>query len=95
MLTYRFVLDAYNSRGGVPGARVVTYSQGFDRREALHRIGSVRIASNGTVSDGINVWPGTRNMPRGSVTRERALPEYVVVSARVVKVAGRARILSE
>jgi hypothetical protein len=96
MYTYRIVLDAYNSRDShARSARVVTYARGFTRQEAFRRIGSIRIASDGTVSDGINDWPGTRNMPRGNVTTERSLPEYTTVSVRAVKSAGKARILCE
>lgn len=95
MFTYRIVLDAYNSRASVPGARVVTYSRGCDRADAMRRLGSVRISSAGTVSDGVNTWPGTNNMPRGSVTVERSLPEWEVVSVRSVRTAGTARILAD
>jgi hypothetical protein len=92
--TYRIVLDAYNSRSSVRGARVVTYSRGFNRAGAMRKIGSVRIASDGTVSDGLSAWPGTRNMPRGNV-QERSLMEWEIVSIRSVPTAGKARIVHE
>ena len=95
MYTYRIVLDAYDSARNVPGAIVVTYSRGYNRDEALRRIGPVRISSAGAVSDGLTPWPGTRNMPMGNVTPERYLPEWRALSMRSVKSAGTARILSD
>jgi hypothetical protein len=96
MYTYRIVLDAYNSREpNFKSARVVTYSRGVNRDNALRRLGTIHISSMGVVSDGINTWPGTNNMGRGNVTQERHLPEYTVVSIRSVKKVGRSRILSE
>lgn len=94
MYTYRFVLDAYNSRSNARSARVVTYSQGFNRAEAMRRIGCVRIAQDGTVSDGIQAWPGTLNMPPGSV-EARNLPEWDIVSIRSVGKVGTPRVLVE
>lgn len=95
MYTYRIVLDAYNSRHPeFPSARVLTYSRGFDRADALRKIGSVKIAQDGTVSDGLTVWPGTNNMPAGPV-KPRSLPEWDIVSIRSVKSAGTPRILAE
>jgi hypothetical protein len=91
MYTYRIVLDAYNSRATVPGARVVTYSRGWNRAEAMRRIGCVRIAQDGTVSDGIAPWPGTNNIPAGSVVA-RSLPEWDIVSIRSVRSAGTPHI---
>lgn len=96
MYTYRIVLDAYNSRSAsAKPARVVTYSQGWNRDDAMRKLRTIYIASNGAVSDCITPWPGTRNMPKGSVTTERHLPEWDVVSVRAVKTAGTAKILSE
>lgn len=95
MYTYRIVLDAYDSRRDVASARVVTYSQGFNRTEALRRIGPIRISSAGVVSDGISEWPGTNNMPRGTATSERSLPEYTLVSMRSVSAVGTPRIIAE
>ena len=95
MYTYRIVLDAHNSRDPrAKSARVVTYSQGWNRQDALRRIGTVRIGQDGTVSDGIHEWPGTRNLPAGSV-QARSLPEWSVVSIRSVLAVGKARILAE
>lgn len=94
MYIYRIVLDAYDSRHGARSARVVTYSQGYNRNEALKRLGNIYIASNGLVSDGIYPWPGNLNLPRGSI-ESRTLPEYNLVNIRVVKKRGRPHILSE
>lgn len=95
MYTYRIVLDAYNSRHPeFPSARVVTYSQGFNRAEALRKIGTVNIAPDGTVSDGLSRWPGTNNMPAGPI-KARNLPEWDIVSMRSVKAVGVPRILAE
>lgn len=95
MYTYRIVLDAFDSRHNVRGARVMTYSQGFNRWDAYRRIGSIRISSAGTVSDGIHAWPGWNNMPRGNATTERGLPEWTVVSVRSVPKSGTPRIIAE
>lgn len=94
MYTYRIVLDAYSSRGNVPSARVVTFSQGHNRADAMRRIGTVYIAQDGTVSDGITPWPGSINLPAGPHTA-RALPEYELVSIRSVTSAGTPRIAWE
>lgn len=92
MYTYRIVLDAYNSRDcRARSARVVTYSQGHTRAAALRRIGTVFVAQDGTVSDGINSWPGATNLPSGPYEC-RSLPEWDVVSIRTVSKAGVARI---
>ncbi len=94
MYLYRVVLDAFNSRDpGVRGARVATYTRGIDRDDALRRLRTVYVASNGTVSDGINPWPGTDSMGPG--VTGRSLPEYDVVSMRSVKRAGTPRVLAE
>lgn len=95
MYTYRIVLDAFNSRSSVAGARVVTYSQGWNRDDALRKIGTVNIAGDGTVSDGLTPWPGTNNLPSGPPVTARGLPEWEVVSMRSVKAAGTARIVWE
>lgn len=92
MYTYRIVLDAYHSRSQVPGARVVTYSRGYNRIDAISKIGLVHIAPDGTVSDGINPWPGTINLPPGPHTA-RSLPEWEVINMRAVKKPGTPRIL--
>lgn len=92
--TYRITLDAYDSRRSVPGARVVTYSRGFNRADALRRIGTVYIAADGTVSDGLTTWPGSNNLPSGQYVA-RGLPEWSAVSIRSVKSAGKARIVWE
>jgi hypothetical protein len=94
MYTYRIVLDAYNSRSAAPSARVVTYSRGFNRENALSKIRAIYIAQDGSVSDGINVWPGSNNLPAGNV-KARYLPEWEIVSMRAVIKAGHARIVSE
>ena len=94
MYTYRVVLDAYNSRSLCDGARVVTYAQGYNRSRALARIGTVYVAGDGTVSDAITPWPGSNNLPAGPHT-VRSLPEWTVVSMRVVDRPGRARVISE
>lgn len=101
MYTYRIVLDAFNSgRSALSfarptrGARVVTYSQGFSRADAIRKIGTVMIAQDGTVSDGIRDWPGARNLPAGPY-ESRGLPEWDVVSIRSVKRLGTARIVHE
>lgn len=95
MYTYRIVIDGYDARPiGARSARVVTYSRGYNRQDALRRIGSIRIAQDGTVSDGINVWPGTRNLPAGS-TQARSLTCWSVVTMRSVKTAGTPAILAE
>jgi hypothetical protein len=94
MYTYRIVLDAYDSRSNARSARVVTFSRGYDRADAMRRIGSVRIAQDGTVSDGLTPWPGTRNMPPGPVVA-RSLMEWEIVSIRSVKSAGTPRIVWE
>lgn len=91
MYTYRIVLDAYNSRSNARSARVVTYSRGYDRTDAMRRLGSVHIAQDGTVSDGINVWPGARNLPAGPIEC-RSLPEWDIVSIRSVRTPGIAHI---
>lgn len=92
MYTYRIVLDAYSSRTQVPGARVITYSRGYSRTDALRKIGLVHIAPDGTVSDGINPWPGTNNLPPGPHTA-RSLPEWEVIAMRAVKHPGTARLV--
>lgn len=91
MYTYRIVLNAFNSRSAVAGARVVTYSRGFDRADAMRRLGSIYIARNGAVSDGFGPWPGSDNLPDGPYVA-RHLPEWEVVNVRTVKRAGTARI---
>lgn len=93
--TYRIVIDGYNTMpAGTRSARVVTYSQGYDRTDALRRIRSLCVAQDGTVSDGIRPWPGTRNMPAGNVA-PRTFREWSVVSMRSVRAAGRPHILAE
>ncbi len=93
MYTYRIVLDAYNTRDmSARSARVLTYSQGHNRQEALRRIGAVYIGRDGSVSDGIHPWPGS---PATGPIQARYLPEWEVVSIRAVKASGTARILAE
>lgn len=95
MYTYRIVLDAYNSRSErAKSARIVTYSHGYNRADALRRIKTIYIASCGKVSDGFTEWPGERNLPTGRF-QSRHLPEWEVVSIRSVGSAGTPRILSE
>lgn len=94
MYTYRVILDAFNSRSAAPGARVVTYTRGHTRRNALRRIGTIHISSAGAVSDGLTLWPGTRNMPTGTITA-RTLPEWELVSIRAVNTPATPRILWE
>lgn len=94
MYIYRIILDAYDSRNAQPSARVVTYSSGFNRADALRRIGPVRIACNGAVSDGLTPWPGILNLPNGPIF-PRALPEWEVVRMRAVPEAGKARIITD
>lgn len=93
MHTYRIVLDAYDSRSSARGARVVTYAYGFNRSAAIARLGSIRIAPDGTVSDD-RPWPGTNNMPAGTY-QSRSLPEWDVVSVRSVPKRGTPRMLWE
>ncbi len=94
MYTYRIVLDAFNSHSRCKGARVVTYSRGIDRADALRKIGTVMIARDGTVSDGINPWPGSDNLPNGPI-ESRGLPEWTLASIRTVPTAGTPRIVWE
>lgn len=93
MYTYRIVLDAYDSRSSARGARVVTYAAGHNRRTAIARLGSIRIAEDGTVSDD-GRWPGTNNLPRGPYA-SRSLPEWFVVSVRSMPKRGTSRIIWE
>ncbi len=98
MYTYRIVLDAYDSRRNVNGARVAVYMQGVDRAHAFSRLrGPIGIDSAGTAFTSLSNadgWVGTNNMPPGPVV-PRSLPEYVTVSVRAVKAAGRNRMLWE
>lgn len=94
MYIYRIVLDAYDSRSSAMGARVVTYSRGHNRQAALRALGSVTIAQDGTVREGGVPWPGTNNMPPGPYVA-RSLPEWDMVSMRVVGKRGRAHIVWE
>lgn len=94
MYAYRVVVDAFNSRAAVPGARVVTYTRGHNRQDALRRLGTIHISSAGAVSDGLTLWPGTRNMPTGTITA-RTLPEWELVSIRAVNRTATPRILWE
>ncbi len=93
MYLYRVVLDAYDTRAipSVRGARVVTYTHGWNRDEALRRLGTIYVASNGVVSDGINPWPGTNSMGPG--VTGWSLPEWEVVSIRAVKRAGTPHVV--
>ncbi len=95
MYTYRIVVDAWDS--GDPSkkpARVLTYAQGHNRTKALRTLKTIFIAQDGTVSDGIHEWPGTLNLPPGP-HQVRWLPEWEVVSMRVVKHSGTPRIIAE
>lgn len=85
MPLFRLDLDCYDSRDPAkPGARVRTYARGYRLDTALSKIKAVRIAQDGTVSDGINPWPGADNLPPGPHTA-RSLPEWRVIEAvRVV-----------
>lgn len=94
MYTYRIVLDAYDSRSTVSGARVVTYSYGVNREAALRRLGTICIASDGTVSDGIRPWVGVNNLPTGT-GMARFLPEWEVISVRSVPTTAIARVIAE
>lgn len=95
MYTYRIVLSAYNTRAAdAKPATVLTYSRGYDRADALRKLRTIYIARDGSVSDGINVWPGSNNLPAGPV-QARHLPEYAVESIRTVRKPGTPRILAE
>lgn len=93
MYLYRIVLDVYNSRSTARGARVVTYAEGWDRASALRRLGAIKIARDGTVSDDRR-WPGVDNLPAGPYA-PRVLPEWQRVSVRAVRKRGTPRILWE
>ncbi len=94
MYTYRIVLDAFNSRTDARSARVVTYSPGIDRADALRKIGTIYVAANGQVSDGFDPWPGSNALPAGPYV-VRSLPEWDIVSIRSVPKRGAARIIHE
>lgn len=95
MPIYRIVLDAYNSRDTkAKSARVVTYSQGWNRDAALAKLRTIQIGQDGTVSDGLTPWPGTNSLPDGP-HEARSLPEWEVVAIRATKKSGHARILAE
>jgi hypothetical protein len=95
MYTYRIVIDGYDALPhGAKSARVVTFSHGFNRAEALRRLGTVQIGQDGTVSDGFTGWPGTRNLPSGPITA-RSFVTWEVVTMRSVKERGTARIIAE
>jgi len=92
MYTYRIVIEAWNSRATYAGARLVTYSRGWNRADALRRIGTVYVGQDGTVSDGISPWAGSNNLP-GDPAGARNFPEWDVTSMRSVARPGRARLL--
>lgn len=95
MYTYRIVLDAFGAiPHGAPPARILTFSRGWNRDDALRKLGTVRIGPDGTVSDGFTPWPGTNNLPAGPIT-PRSFVEYEVVTIRSVPKRGAARILAE
>ena len=92
---YEVTVDAYNSRSGVSrGARVITYSRGYNEKSAYRGIFPIMIASDGTVSDAIRPWPGTNNLPKGDI-QERSLPEGQIVSVTEVDTPGTPRIVYE
>ncbi len=96
MTVYRVVLDAYNSRvTSNRSTRVVTYTEGPDRSEAMRRLGAIKVAADGTVSDGFTPWPGTNNLPFTGPYRAATLPEWEVVSIRAVKRQGIARVIHQ
>ena len=101
MYTYRIVLDCFSAipdYGRSPSVaepcRVVTYSQGHTRAEALRRLGSIAVSSAGAASNGIEPWPGTNNMPVGT-GRAATYQEWTVVTMRSVPKPGTSRVIAQ
>lgn len=74
MYAYRVILDIYNSRTEYAGCRAHVYVRGYDRDDAIKRIGTVYVSEDGL----------TVNNTGGVGERGRYYPEWTVVSVRSV-----------